>query len=44
MTLIGSLFMAAMRLLTENQAGTIEGNQKVRANTTDIGNELRLNK
>ena len=36
--------MAAMRLLTENQAGTIEGNQKVRANTTDIGNELRLNK
>lgn len=36
--------MAAMRLLTENQGGTLEGNQNARANATDIQNELSLNK
>ena len=33
--------MAAMRLLTENQAATLEGSQNARANSTDIRNELR---
>ena len=36
--------MAAMQLLTENQTGTLEGNQKARANTIDIRNGLRPDK